>query len=169
MKFKISTILFAVLVFVACKNKGKHSGHDHDSSHSHDTETSTNNDTEDKGPTPIEASENMEGKVFFVNLKDGDKVKSPVKVEMGVEGMEIEPANELNVGKGHHHIVVDGTFIEKGKAVPADATHIHYGKGQTETELELEKGTHTLTLQLADGYHQSYGEKWSTTITIEVE
>lgn len=169
MKFKISTILFAVLVFVACKNKGKHEGHGHDSAHSHDTEASAEGETEDKGPTPLEASETIEGKVFFVNLNDGDKVSSPVKVEMGVEGMEIEPAAELNVGKGHHHIVVDGTFIEKGKAVPADATHIHYGKGQTETELELEKGAHTLTLQLADGYHQSYGEKWSTTITIEVE
>lgn len=168
MKFKISTILFAVLVLVACKNKGKHDDHGHDSTHSHGSEASTEN-TEDKGPTPLEASETMEGKVFFANLKDGDKVTSPVKVEMGVEGMEIEPAAELNVGKGHHHIVVDGTFIEKGSAVPADATHIHYGKGQTETELELEKGTHTLTLQLADGYHQSYGEKWSTTITIEVE
>ena len=166
MKFKITTILFAVLVLVACKNKGKNDGHgDHDSTHSHD---SANTEEQTASPTPIEASETMEGKVFFVNLKDGDKVKSPVAVEMGVEGMEVEPANELNVGKGHHHIVIDGTFIEKGKAVPADATHIHYGKGQTQDTLKLEPGKHTLTLQFADGYHQSYGEKWSTTINIEV-
>ncbi len=169
MKFKISTILFAVLVFVACKNKGKHDEHGHDSTHSHSTEASTENEEKDKGPTPLEASETIEGKVFFVTLKDGDKVTSPVKVEMGVEGMEVEPAGELNVGKGHHHIIIDGEFVKKGDAIPADATHIHFGKGQTETEVELEKGTHTLTLQFADGVHQSYGEKWSNTITIEVE
>ena len=30
-------------------------------------------------------------KVFFVNLKNGAKVTSPVKVVMGVKGMEIVP------------------------------------------------------------------------------
>ncbi len=168
MTFKISTILFAVLVLVACKNTTKPDEEKQNSAPNQNTEASSEN-TEENTTTPLEASETIEGTVFFVNLKEGDKVSSPVKVEMGIEGMEVEPAAELNIGKGHHHIVVDGAFIEKGSAVPADATHIHYGKGQTEDELELEKGTHTLTLQFADGYHQSYGEKWSTTITIEVE
>jgi hypothetical protein len=53
--------------------------------------------------------------------------------------------------------------------VGADATHIHFGKGQEETELELEPGEYTLTLQFADGFHRSYGEKMSTTIKITVE
>lgn len=167
MKLKIFTILLTVLVFAACKNKPKDNHNNEDSAATTETQAATEEET--PTTTPLEASDNIEGKVFFVNLKDGDKVKSPVKVEMGVEGMEVEPAGPLNVGKGHHHIVIDGEFVKKGDAVPADDTHIHYGQGQTETELELTPGTHTLTLQFADGVHQSYGEKWSNTITIEVE
>lgn len=108
-------------------------------------------------------------KVFFANLEEGQTVKSPVKVKFGLEGMEVEPAGELHEGKGHHHIIIDGSFIARGTVVPADETNIHFGKGQLETELELPAGEHTLTLQFADGYHQSYGEQMSATITIIVE
>lgn len=108
-------------------------------------------------------------KVFFVNLTDGQKVKSPVKIQFGVEGMEVEPAGALNAGKGHHHIIIDGAALERGTVVPADSLNIHYGQGQTETELVLPKGEHTLTMQFADGYHQSYGEQLSTTIKVIVE
>lgn len=108
-------------------------------------------------------------RVFFTNLKDGDKVNSPVHIEFGVEGMEVEPAGQLAQNKGHHHIQVDGSFIERGKVVPTSETSIHYGKGQTQTQLELSSGAHTLTLQFADGVHQSYGEQMSATISIVVE
>jgi len=108
-------------------------------------------------------------KVFFANLEDGATVSSPVKIEFGVEGMEVEPAGELNAGKGHHHIIIDGSALEQGTVVPADEKNIHYGKGQTETEIELSAGEHTLTMQFADGYHQSYGPQMSATITVTVE
>jgi hypothetical protein len=72
-------------------------------------------------------------------------------------------------GTGHHHVIVDGSFVEKGKPVPADATHIHYGGGQLEADIPLEPGTHTLTMQFADGAHLSYGEAFSTTISVTVE
>lgn len=108
-------------------------------------------------------------KVFFANLEDGQKVTSPVKVEFGVEGMEVQPAGELNEGKGHHHIIINGAPLERGTVVPADSTNIHYGKGQLETELELPAGEHTLTMQFADGYHQSYGPQMSATISVVVE
>ena len=52
---------------------------------------------------------------------------------------------------------------------PKDATHIHFGKGQTVDTLALTPGTHTLTLQFANGVHESYGKDWSKTITVEVE
>lgn len=107
--------------------------------------------------------------VFFKNLKDGDAVKSPVKVEFGVKGMDVKAAGELVEGTGHHHIVIDGEFIPEGEAVPADSLNIHYGKGQTEAEIELPKGEHTLTMQFADGIHRSYGEQMSTTVIIFVE
>uniref|UniRef100_UPI004047BAF4 DUF4399 domain-containing protein n=1 Tax=Roseivirga sp. TaxID=1964215 RepID=UPI004047BAF4 len=106
--------------------------------------------------------------VYFVNLEDGAEVGTTFKVEMGVKGMEVEPAGEVVKGKGHH-IVVDGTFIPTATMVPADEKNIHYGKGQTETELTLTPGEHTLTLQFANGLHQSYGEAWSKTIKITVK
>jgi hypothetical protein len=107
--------------------------------------------------------------VYFANLEDGAEVGTTFTVEMGVKGMEVEPAGEVMKGKGHHHIVIDGSFISTGTTVPANATNIHYGKGQTETELNLSPGKHTLTLQFANGLHQSYGEAWSKTITVNVK
>ena len=107
--------------------------------------------------------------VYFKNLKDGDVVSSPVTVEMGVRGIEVKPAGMLAEGSGHHHIIIDKGGIENGAVVPADEKHIHFGKGQTETELKLSKGKHTLTLQFANGIHQSYGKTLSKTITITVE
>ncbi|MFC3881621.1 DUF4399 domain-containing protein [Algoriphagus namhaensis] len=108
--------------------------------------------------------------VYFVNLNDGDTVTSPFKVEMGVNGMEVEPAGKVNEGFGHHHLIIDGSFIEAGVTVPANETNIHYGKGQKTTDdIVLSPGQHTLTLQFADGVHASYGEAMSKTITITVE
>ena len=107
--------------------------------------------------------------VSFANLEDGQTVSSPLKIEFAVEYMTVEPAGALNEGMGHHHIIIDGAYIERGSSVPADETNIHYGAGQTETELELSAGEHTLTMQFADGLHQSYGEQLSATITVVVE
>jgi len=114
-------------------------------------------------------TDNTKNGVYFVNLKDGDVVKSPVIVQMGVTGMTVEPAGALNDGKGHHHLIIDGSFIEKGQMVPKDETHLHFGKGQTVDTLTLSPGEHTLTLQFADGMHNSYGKDWSNTIKITVQ
>jgi hypothetical protein len=107
--------------------------------------------------------------VYFVNLIDGEKVHSPLFIEMGVKGMEVEPAGKIDEGKGHHHIIVDGSYVEKGQMVPKDETHLHFGKGQTSDTLKLSLGKHMLTLQFANGVHQSYGKDWSKTIMVEVE
>ncbi|MCB0802230.1 MAG: DUF4399 domain-containing protein [Flavobacteriales bacterium] len=137
--------------------------HDHDhADHDHDAMMEEAADTE---LLPV-----AEGaKVFFANLKDGQTVKSPVKIVFGVEGMTVKPAGELTEGTGHHHIIIDGAFLARGEAVPADSLNIHYGGGQTEAEIELAPGKHTLTMQFADGLHQSYGEQMSATITVNVE
>lgn len=99
---------------------------------------------------------------------NGAKVASKFKVKMDVEGYTIGPVGDLAKGKGHHHLIVDGGPTPEGTVVPADATHIHFGKGQTETELDLAPGKHKLTLQFADGAHRSYGPAMSQTIEIEV-
>lgn len=110
-----------------------------------------------------------DAKVYFVNLEDGQKVKSPFRVQFGVERMEVEPAGALNEGKGHHHIIINGAALDRGTVVPADSVNIHFGKGQLETELDLPVGEHTLTMQFADGYHQSYGPQMSATIKVVVK
>lgn len=107
--------------------------------------------------------------VYFGNLKDGDTVSSSVKVEFLVYGKTIKPAGTEEEGTGHHHIIIDGESVQAGKVVPANDTHIHFGKGQTETTLDLSPGEHTLTLQFADYGHRSFGGKWSKTITVTVE
>ncbi len=110
-------------------------------------------------------------RVFFEAPKDGDKVKGPVQMKFGVEGFTVRPAGEdpKDHTSGHHHVLIDTKPAGVGAVVPADATHIHYGKGQTEATLELSPGKHTLTLQFADGAHRAYGPHLTETITIEVE
>ncbi|RYZ72141.1 MAG: DUF4399 domain-containing protein, partial [Proteobacteria bacterium] len=61
---------------------------------------------------------------------------------------------------------IDSPAVELGMVVPADATHIHYGKGQTEDKITLTPGKHTLTLQFANGAHLSYGPGLASTIEV---
>jgi Domain of unknown function (DUF4399) len=114
-----------------------------------------------------EITEDM--RVFFGNLKDGDQVASPFVIEMGVEGMEVEPAGKMVLSRGHHHVLINRGFYETGTVVPMDENNKHFGDGSTQTTLELEPGEYTLTLQFADGLHQSYGEAMSASIKISVQ
>ncbi len=108
--------------------------------------------------------------VFFVEPKRGANVHSPLKVKFGVRGMTVKPAGALEKGTGHHHLLIDAErSLPAGTIVPADEKHLHFGKGQTETEVSLAPGTHSLTLQFADGTHASYGPAWAKTITVFVK
>lgn len=108
-------------------------------------------------------------RIYFANLKNGQTVAQKFAVKFGVEGMKVQPAGEIVQGSGHHHLIIDGSAIPAGQAVPTDATHIHFGKGQTETEIELAPGKHKLTLQFANGAHLSYGPGVSDTVDIIVK
>jgi hypothetical protein len=110
--------------------------------------------------------------VNFSNVKDGATVPSKFTYKFEVTGYGLSPAADgLKEGSGHHHLVIDGptAFVEKGEAIPFDATHKHYGKAQTEGELELEPGKHKLTLQFANANHESYGKEFAKTITVTVK
>lgn len=109
-------------------------------------------------------------KVFFVNVKDGDVVKSPFKVKMGTEGIATDSAGHIKQASGHHHILIDvADSIAYGVIVPKDENHLHFGNAQTETELTLKPGKHRISLQYADGMHRSYGSKLNITITVTVK
>ena len=111
----------------------------------------------------------QKARVFFKNIEDGDQLRSPIRVEMGVSAMKIEPAGEVREGYGHHHILINQTHIPKGQVIPQSDSTIHYGKGQVEAEIELPPGVYTLSLQFADGVHASYGKELSASVEVSVE
>ena len=110
----------------------------------------------------------IENEVWFSNIKDGDKVSSPLFVGFGVSGFEIEMAGLQTSKKGHFHLIINGEPSKKGDVIPADETHIHYMMGEKYGYIELEPGKHTLTLQLADGLHEIIDDNLYKTINIEV-
>jgi hypothetical protein len=94
-------------------------------------------------------------KVYFINLKNGSKVKSPFLVQFGLSGMGVAPAGVEKPNTGHHHPLIDTKLTaEQMKApLPADDNHKHFGGGQTEAMVTLPKGKHTLQLVLGDWSH----------------
>lgn len=113
--------------------------------------------------------------VYFKNIQDGQEIKLPFVVEFGVKGMEVEPAGSVNTDKGHHHLLIDTDALAGGVMVPMNETNKHFGKGQLSDTLQLSTyptltpGKHTLTMQFADGIHNSYGPKMSKTISVIVK
>lgn len=92
-------------------------------------------------------------KVYFIHIKNGDTVASPLTVQFGLQGMGVAPAGIEKEGTGHHHLLVDVDAFDVNAPLPADARHRHFGAGQTEVSLTLTPGTHTLQLVLADQNH----------------
>ena len=121
------------------------------------------------GETPAPA----DAKVYFINLKDGDRVISPLVVRFGLSGMGIAPAGTEAPNTGHHHLFVDAPALEGdalNEAIPVDEHHVHFGKGQTETTVTLSKGQHTLQLVLGDWSHIPHKPPvMSERITVTVE
>ena len=107
--------------------------------------------------------------VAFLEPADGATVGSPFKVRFAVDGMEVKPAGDIVANSGHHHLLINAEPIKAGESVPFDATQLHFGKGQTETEVKLPPGQYTLTMQFANGAHQSYGAPMSKTIKVPVK
>jgi hypothetical protein len=115
-------------------------------------------------------------KVFFVEPAEGAKIVGPlengkvtVAVKMGAEGIAIKPAGAVEAGSGHHHVLIDvPEGVAQGAIVPKDEQHLHFGQAQTEAKVALAPGDHTLTLQLADGIHRSYGPALSASVKLSV-
>jgi hypothetical protein len=95
-------------------------------------------------------------KVYFIGLKDGDTVSSPVKVVFGLSGMGIAPAGTQFENTGHHHLLLDDPQLDVTQPLPQNDQVKHFGKGQTEASIELKPGKHTLQLLFADWKHQPF-------------
>jgi hypothetical protein len=154
---------------VACNNAGDKAANTDTAATAKDT---TMQMAKDSGHAAIPALPAVPAgaKVYFKNLKNGQTVTSPVKVEMGVDGMKVDTAGPVVANSGHFHILVDaGDSIGSGQMIPKDSTHLHYGKAQTSADLKLTPGKHILALEFADGLHRSYGSQMSSTVSVTVK
>jgi hypothetical protein len=115
------------------------------------------------------AAAQAEQSVSFVEPADGATVTSPFKVKFAVSGMEIKPAGDMTANTGHHHLLINAEDVKSGDVIPADEKHMHFGKGQTETTVTLPPGKYKLTMQFANGLHQSYGPAMSKSIEVTVK
>jgi hypothetical protein len=89
-------------------------------------------------------------RVYIISPQDGASVESPFVARFGLSGMGIAPAGVEKPNTGHHHLLIDTDLPKMDEAIPADATHVHFGAGQTESEVRLPPGRHTLQLLLGD-------------------
>jgi Domain of unknown function (DUF4399) len=121
---------------------------------------------------PAQTAAPANAMVYFINVKDGDTVKSPFKIQFGLSGMGVAPAGVEKPNTGHHHVLVDATLTpEQAKEpIPVDEHHLHFGGGQTETTVTLAPGRHTLQLALGDWSHVPFNPPIvSPVITVEVK
>ena len=108
-------------------------------------------------------------KAYFVDLKDGDNVKSPLLVRFGLtEQMGIAPALADWPDTGHFHLIIDSKPPNPDR--PISNKHLHLHKGQTEAIVELKQGKHTLQIVMGDYSHIPHDPPvMSKQITINVE
>ena len=91
-------------------------------------------------------------RVYFINIKDGQTLKSPFLIQFGLTSeMGIAPALADWPDTGHHHLVIDSTITNMNKSI--SNKHIHLHKGQTEITLKLPTGKHTIQIFFADYSH----------------
>lgn len=99
-----------------------------------------------------------QARVYFIDLKDGAVVDSPLKVKFGIKGFGITPAGTTGIRRhtaGHHHVLIDVAQLpDMDEPIPRDARHIHFDDGETEASLSLSSGAHTLQLLLGDEQHE---------------
>ncbi|MCH2474256.1 MAG: DUF4399 domain-containing protein [Gammaproteobacteria bacterium] len=108
-------------------------------------------------------------KAYFIDLKDGDNVKSPLLVRFGLtEQMGIAPALADWPDTGHFHLIIDSKPPNPNR--PISNRHLHLHKGQTEAIVELKQGQHTLQILLGDYTHMPHDPPvMSDRITVRVE
>ena len=108
-------------------------------------------------------------KAYFIDLKDGDNVKSPLLVRFGLtEQMGIAPALADWPDTGHFHLIIDSKPPNPNR--PISNRHLHLHKGQTEAIVELKQGQHTLQIMMGDYSHIPHDPPvMSEQITVYVE
>jgi hypothetical protein len=95
-------------------------------------------------------------KLSFIDLANGARVSTKLKVRFAITGMEVVPAGTARRNAGHHHLLIDTALPALDQPIPSDFNHLHFGGGQTETEIALTPGRHSLQLLFADHNHVAH-------------
>ena len=108
-------------------------------------------------------------KAYFIDLKDGETVKSPFLVRFGLtEQMGIAPAMADWPDTGHFHLLIDKKPPNPNRPISNKNLHLH--RGQTEATVELSKGMHTLQIVIGDYSHIPHNPPvMSERISVKVE
>ena len=108
-------------------------------------------------------------RVYFINIKDGQTLKSPFLIQFGLTSeMGIAPALADWPDTGHFHLIIDSPVPNKNTSISND--HIHMHMGQTETTLKLTTGKHTMQIVLGDYSHIPHDPPvMSEVITVNVK
>ncbi|MBA4175070.1 MAG: hypothetical protein C0505_00685 [Leptothrix sp. (in: Bacteria)] len=95
--------------------------------------------------------------VEVANLRDGDVVRSPFRVDFAVRGMGVIPAGQVHPKAGHHHVLINTSLpMNPREKIPFNDFHRHFGKAQTGAVLALPAGVHRMRLLFADHDHRPY-------------
>ena len=108
-------------------------------------------------------------RVYFINIKDGQTLKSPFLIQFGLTSeMGIAPALADWPDTGHFHLIIDSPVPNKNTSISNN--HIHMHMGQTETTLKLTTGKHTMQIVLGDYSHIPHDPPvMSEVITVNVK
>ncbi|MGE3144263.1 MAG: DUF4399 domain-containing protein [Pseudorhodoplanes sp.] len=106
------------------------------------------------GPTPSAAG----AEVYFINIKDGQKLPRKFTVQFGLRNMGLAPAGSDRANSGHHHLLIDTALPKLDEPIPSDFNHLHFGAGQSEEEITLPVGEHTLQLLFGDRNHVPHAQ-----------
>jgi hypothetical protein len=108
------------------------------------------------------AGEHVGGRVFFLEPKDGDTIKSMSTFRFGNEGVTVSPvppgeltADQVRPNMTHYHLGVDTDCLPAGQIIPKADPWIHFGDGKDTIEMQLKPGQHTLVLQSGDDLHRT--------------
>jgi hypothetical protein len=68
-------------------------------------------------------------RVYFINIKDGQTLKSPFLIQFGLTSeMGIAPALADWPDTGHHHLIIDSPVPNENKSISNKHIHMHMGQ-----------------------------------------
>lgn len=125
-------------------------------------------------PAAEHAGGHVGGRVFFVEPKDGDTIKSMSTFRFGNEGVTVSPVppgeltpEQVRPNMTHYHLGVDTDCLPAGQVIPKADPWIHFGDGKDTIEMQLKPGQHKLVLQAGDDLHRTVAGLCET-ITVTV-